>query len=451
MISALVYLLFGAIWFVLLMNDTEKRFCALFLGTVLFPSCVWIVDSPKVSPQHILLYSFFAVEILRDYPFFIRSIKEMPIRIPLLIIVISFCCTVYTNEGFNPKEYYALARHIIELYGYAVAAYIIGRKANISEILRQLFFPLLILGCLGIIEALISTSYPYKFICSAFPNYSGFYDLGGDINVRDSWRIRTLLTTTHPTAYSTLLCGILILYVPLFRNFDISKYWKLFFYVIFFANLFLCGSRTGILCTGIALSFWIVHKMHIVMKMMIVFVLVLSASFVLQKAIDNFTQESRGSSLQLRQQQLIFSLVQIANKPLFGNGVSYLTKYIFQTDAYGDRIRDEEIMGMESILFPKLINYGFVGLACYFLLSGWIFFYFYRRRELHPMAQSGYLLIFSITIFFILSGNMGNASAYTYMILGVLMGCTQTLEKESEEEEDEPKKIESDTAQQDVG
>ena len=67
------------------------------------------------------------------------------------------------------------------------------------------------------------------------------------------------------------------------------------------------------------------------------------------------------------------------------------------------------------------------------------------------MTQSGYLLIFSITMFFILTGNMGNASAYTYLILGLLMGCTQTLEKESEEEEDVPKKIESGTAQQDVG
>ena len=115
MINALVFLLFGVIWFVLLMNDTEKRFCALFLGTALFPSCIWIVDSPKISPQHILLYSFFAVEILRNYPSFMRAIKEMPIKIPLLIIVISFCCTVFSNEGLNPKEYYALARHFIEL------------------------------------------------------------------------------------------------------------------------------------------------------------------------------------------------------------------------------------------------------------------------------------------------------------------------------------------------
>ena len=451
MISALVYLLFCAIWFVLLMNDTEKRFCALFLGTVLFPSCVWIIDSPKVSPQHILLYSFFAVEFLKNYNFFIKTIKEIPIKIPLLLIAVSFCCTVYTNEGLNPKEFYALARHFIELYGYVVAAFLIGRKCDIKEILRQLFVPLLILGCFGIIEALISANYPYKFICSAFPNYSGFYDLGSDINVRDSWRIRTILTTTHPTAYSTLLCSILALYVPLFRNFDINKYWKLFFYIVLFANLFLCGSRTGILCTGIILSFWIVHKMHIIIKLTIVFILALSASIALQKVIDNFSQESRGSSLQLRQQQLIFSIIQIANKPLFGNGVSYLTKNIFETDAYGDRIRDEEIMGMESIVFPKLINYGFIGFGTYLLLSAWIFLYFYRRRELHPMTQSGYLLIFSITMFFILTGNMGNASAYSYMILGVLMGCTQTLEKESKEEEDEPKQIESDTAQQDVG
>ena len=43
---------------------------------------------------------------------------------------------------------------------------------------------------------------------------------------------------------------------------------------------------------------------------------------------------------------------------------------------------------------------------------------------------------------------MGNASAYSYMILGVLMGCTQTLEKKTDDEINEPKEIQAETTQE---
>ena len=180
-----------------------------------------------------------------------------------------------------------------------------------------------------------------------------------------------------------------------------------------------------------------------------IFALVIAAYFGIQKVIDNFSQETRGSSLQLREQQLLFSIVQIAESPLFGNGVGYLTKHIFETDAYGDRIRNEDILGMESILFPKLINYGFVGLFLYFTLSIWIFVYFFRRRNENMVAISGALEIFAMTLFFILSGNMGNASAYTYLIIGLLAGNIQ-ISEESEQKEEITKNPQMKSLAQDV-
>lgn len=449
MISAVVYIIFLGLLFILISRDKEDRYCALFLGIVLFPSCIWTIDSPKMLVQHIFLYTFFAIEIVKNFPEFKRAIQEFPLKIPLLLIIISFICTVYTTQGLNPKEYYSLLRYVIDLYGYLFAAYLLGRKADSKTILNKLFIPLLILGFCGIFEGMFNANYLYKYICLAFPHYDGFYDLASDINACDSWRIRTLLTTTYPTAYSTLLCGLILLYIPNLKEIEKKNYLKVLLVAVLLINLLLCGCRTGMVCAGAALAFFIVRKWPILVKITIVVALVFASFLYAQKVIENFSQENRGSSLQLREQQLIFSIIQIANKPVFGNGVSYLTKYIFETDTYGDRIRDDDIMGMESILFPKLINYGFAGLFLYFLLCGWIFVYFYKRRHLHSMASTGYLLIFAVTVFFIMSGNMGNASAYIYLIIGLILGNIQKLEKSSEDI-DKPKEIESKPTETDV-
>lgn len=435
MIDALVYLLLFSLVFMLLYRDTEERFIALFLGTVLFPSCVWFMDSPKVSPQHLLLYGFFCAEIANHYGDVKRAILKFPLFIPLFIVIVSFVCTVVSNEGFKIKNFYDLTRNVIELYGYLVAAYIIGLRISVKTTLEKLFWPLMILGFLGIVEGLFNANYPYKYICSAFPNYDGFYPLNTSINASDGWRTRTLLTTTYPTAYGTLLTVIVLSTFPMLKHLDLKKNYKIAFVLVFLANLYFCGNRTGILCTGIGLVFWLTKKWPLFIKLVMIILLSMAASLYAYKAVEYFSRETRGSSIQLRQQQLAFSYMQVVNKPIFGNGASYLTKHIFERDTYGNRVEDDEIKGMESILFPKLINYGFFGLGAYFLLCVWIFFYLYKRREHCPEAQCGYLLIFSGTSFFVLSGDMGGASAFMYLMLGLFVGSVKSVDEAKKEEE----------------
>lgn len=429
MLDVAVYLLFFALLLLLLQNEAEKRYCALFLGILLFPSCIWIIDKPKLLVQHVFLYAFLCYELAKNANVVKEALRKFPLKIPFFIILASFCATVLSVEGLKPKEFYQLIRYILDLYGYLLAAYILGSRVNLESVMKKLFWPLIVLGLLGVFEGLTNTNYPYKIICSAFPGYDGFYNLASSINASDSWRIRTLLTTTYPTAYGTLLCGIILFYVPNLKQLGFTSTRIVLFCAVYFANLYLCGCRTAILCTGMALLFWFIKKWHILPKIILVGAFFFGSMTYGYHVIQHFSQESRGSSLQLRQQQLLFSIVQIANRPLFGNGVSYLTKHIFETDQYGDRIQNDEILGMESIVFPKLINYGFVGLFTYYLFCAWMFFWFYSKRNLHPGAVSGYLITFATTAFYTLSGNMGNASAYIYLILGLLVGNLVSAQK----------------------
>lgn len=121
--------------------------------------------------------------------------------------------------------------------------------------------------------------------------------------------------------------------------------------------------------------------------------------------------------------------------PVFGNGTGYTSKKIFEKDAYGDRIKDSSIGGLESIVFFTLIDYGIFGLFAYYLLYVWIALIFFRLRKISPEAISGLIITISAIMFFSLSGNMGNASSFVYLILGLqLSECMNLKQKETQEQ-----------------
>ena len=434
MTDLLVYIVFFVALFFIIYRDKEDRFLALFLSTIFFPASVGFIESPQLTPRHVFLYTFFAIECLKNYNSFKVSIFKLPFLLPLSFVLISFILTILTTEGFASKAFYQLVRSFLDLYGYLIAGYLIGLRINLELSLQKAYWFLIAFGLLGIIEGVLHLNYIYPMICSAFPEYDGFFGLGQSVSFRDSWRIRTMITTDYPTALGTLLCVITLLYVPFLKKKNFSLLKIGFFVFVYFLNLYFCGCRTALVCTGAALLFFFVKKCHIAIKFFLAFICSVACILYAAFVIKSFSVEGQGSSLQLRERQLLFSIAQIADKPLFGNGMGYMKKYIFETNQYGEVELDQDVMGLESIIFSKLINNGFFGFGMYMLFNAWMFIWFYRKQKVNTAAYSGYLIVFASTSFFLLSGNMTNASAYVYIVLGMLSGVLVT-EQETQTEE----------------
>lgn len=439
----LVYLLFFVLVFIVLYQDTEERFIALFLGTILFPACVAIIKSPYFSPQNALLYGFFAVEIVKNYSKFKEDFLKFPLKIPLLIIAFSYLGTSFFNGGLGPKALYNIGRQIFENYAYIFAAYIVGSRVDFNSVLKKLFWPVVVYCGLGIFEGLFAVNYPYKWICSAFPVYDGYYDLASNISVRRAWRIRTCITTKHPTALGTLLCCLFLVYLPKLKDSQWSR-WKNFGILgLLGLNLYLCGSRTALLCTGIAVAFFLIRRYHPGIKIFVVGACCFASVLYIHQAIEHFSQENRGSSISLRQEQLIFSALQIAESPIFGNGLFFTSKTIFERDAYGERVEDDDIGGLESIVFFTLIDQGIVGLLAWYMFYTWVFLILFRRRNVSMDAIIGYIITMAAVLYFTLSGNMGNNIGMAQLIIGALLGSV--LKKEECLEKSKIKVIKSDS------
>lgn len=443
--SAAVYILLFALLFVIIAKKTEARFLAFFLGMLIFPSCIWIIDSPKVEPFHCFLFSLLGMELLFDFKDFKRNLKAFPFAIPVLLICISFVLTVYTNEGLDLGKYYTMIRNFFDIYGPLVIAYVVGRRLKEDSVLEQLYWPLMILGLLGVIEGVFQTNYPFQIICSAFPYYNGFYSLNEPIQASaDMWRSRTLLTTCYPTSFGALLCALIFFYVPQAKE-KLSSKKQWFFYVVYLLNLYFCGCRTAMVLVAVAFLYMFAQRQKIFFKVVFVVVIAFVAVILGSYVIDYFSIEGQGSSLQLRQSQLLFSINAILDKPIFGNGVGYMNDFIFEKDSYGNTIMEEDIMGLESILFVKIIDYGLFGLCAFVFLCVYIFFWFFKRGKKFPEAEAGYLITATTMGLFYLSGNIGNISALSYALIGLLAAEIKNKEELLEDEKADEKEEQCET------
>lgn len=437
--SIAVYILLFTLLFLIISKKTEMRFSAFFLGMLIFPSCIWIVDSPKIEPFHLFLFSLFGMEFFFNFKEFKQNLKSFPFVIPVLAVCLSFVSTVYSNEGLDLGKYYTMARNFLDIYGPLVIAYIIGKRLKEDSVLEQIYWPLLILGFLGIVEGLFQSNYPFQIICSSFPYYNGFYSLDGPIQAsNDLWRSRTLLTTCHPTSFGALLCALIFFYVPQAKE-KLSKKKQCFFYAIFLSNLYFCGCRTAMVLVAVAFLYMFIQQQKIYFKVVSVVLMVFGVVILGHYVIDYFSIEGQGSSLQLRQSQLLFSINAVLDKPIFGNGVGYMNDFIFEKDSYGNTIMEEGVMGLESILFVKIIDYGLFGLCSFLLLGGWIFVWFFKRAKKFPEAESGLLITATTMGLFYLSGNIGNISALSYALIGLLAAEVKNKEELLENEETDKK------------
>lgn len=426
-----VYILLFSLVFIIISSDRVNRYVALLCGTILFPLGINFLQSPTFRPMDLFLYGFLVVCLFKEPDDFFEAIRAFPLKIPLFLILTSHFFSVYVNEGFSAKQFYACIREFIELYGYLFGAFIVGRRCNYNSYSKKLIYITIGLSILGILEILLQGNYPYTYICRAFPIYTGYYHLEDIVTCIQDWRIRSMITTAHPTALGTLLCGLTVFFTAQVDKVGWKNSKLTLIFVLLAINLFLCGSRTGMLCAALGLFIYFMKDKHLLLRIAIVGIFLMSSTLYINALVDEFSQQGRGSSITLRQQQLLFTLFQIERSPIFGNGVGY-TKNVFEYNDDGQVINDADIGGLESIIFRSLIDYGFVGLAAYYLFMLWLFILFFIRRKDNSLASTGYVLVFSSTLFFTLSGHIGNNTAFIFLLEGLLLGNVYITQEEHE-------------------
>jgi len=409
----------------------EVQFFAIFGCLVLFHDSLLLYQSPEITPYQIAVGVFFLVEFVKHY----QSLKEgwilFPVKIPLLIIFCAIMAISYYHGHFGHSTYEAL-RFFIDKYAGIVIGFLCIRNSDEDRIPR-LFFPIITVFCLfGIVEFLLNYNYLRAAIFNAFPiiKGTGFGPEGITAGFgSSSWRYRLSITTKHPTALGNLLMVSFLFFLPYIKANIFPKYKLILFLCFLFLMAYLSGSRTALVCLILFSAWYFINPLSASFKIVFFVAVILIGQQLVVSFIDDFSQRGGGSSLSLRQDQLLFSIASIANEPIFGNGFYYTQQTALATDNDGKLLYENknEVGGLESILFRVLIDQGLVGLTALFLFFIWIFLYFLTRRNKIPIhATQGYLITGASFLFLLLSGEIGKNTEMCFMLIGLCMGlCNQ--------------------------
>lgn len=417
----------------MILGKRESMYIWVLAVFVFFPTCIYFTQSPQLSPQQILLYAFFALTGLFRTNDLKMALVKLPVKVPLFLLLVSLLLTAFVS-GEGGKGIYNAMRCFMENYAYWIIAFMGGLCYKEIKLENKFVFPVIFLFVFGVVEFVMGENYIFKFICQAFPYYDGYYDLNGFVSAARTYRSRIFITTIHPTTLGTMLCCSLLFFTCLFPKVEMDVKKKVVIWCVLFVLIILCGSRTALACSILGLALFLFLKMKAALKIICVISVAFAVSYYAQSVIEQFNVEGQGSSISLRQEQLLFSYLQFMNSPVLGNGVRYTSKFIMERDTYNDRVTDAEIGGLESVVFYQLIDYGIVGIVAYFSLFLVALIYFIKRRDCE-YARAGLLMTIAFFIYACMSGEIGGNNVIAYLLIGYCMGATYKHERDEEEEQ----------------
>ncbi|MBQ7080404.1 MAG: O-antigen ligase family protein [Fibrobacter sp.] len=437
--SILAYILFFSLLFLLIKGNREQQLLSLLLVNILFYINVALIASPELTPFQLLPYVFFAKEILFNFNDFKKACASFPVKSGIAIIFIAYILTTYANGG-NAHNFYESFRYCFDKYLPMVAAFICAKDVNEKILTKHLFTFFFIFSCCGLFEFLLNHNYIRETIATAFPSTRAT-DMFGPAGITkgvnsSSWRPRISLTTKHPTTLGTLLCTMFFFtfaYLKAIPQKNNPKKVKLVL-IALVATTILSGSRTALGCIFLGVLLYYTLQLSIKKKIFAFTIYGLLALQMSSIALNSFGEKESGSSLSLRQQQLLFTLIEFSQKPIFGHGLYFTNHTILANDDDGKRLyySKEETEGLESIVFYTLLDIGLFGAFALLIFYGQTFFYFYRHRDKNAhISTQGMLETSMLVVFLFLSGELGRNTEMCILFIGTSLGLLQqTIEND---------------------
>lgn len=412
-------------------QDANVKLLTLLGSLVVFSGGMYFTLTPVIAPMHIPLYGFLAYALILKKSHFSEELSAFPLRIGLSFLFVTFLLSGFFGSEGGIHGMFTATRLFLDSYGFILAAYLIAYQCDYESITDRLYWPILIFCAFGFIEAAMRYNYIYAMLMDSFPEYSGLLEKGSpDMNFHDSWRIRTSVTTCHPTTLGALLTMLFILYLPRVKE----RVYKIYFLMAVLAlAIYLSGSRSAWVCTAMYLVYYVIKSQSALVKMFFFFFLLVGIGYVGHSFVESFSADDRGSSLDMRQRNLLVCLVSFAGSPIVGHGFNYMSNIV---DRYDDGSAVDGVM--ESIFFNLMVEQGALGLLAYFGFVGLCLLIFHRLKKYDStIAEIGSGITVMITIFSLMSGTLGNLHSMSYLFVGACLGMLCAKKEETEQNVEE--------------
>lgn len=386
----------------LLFLDGYKRFSVLLVGLTFFPYGIYLL--PHLNAQRIMIFGFIFSVFLRPSEW--RKIRSIPSFWLLILLLGSFIATAMTDKrvGFFDGTYKAVIAYC-ESFGCIFIGYLSIQKdkdvGRVFNLIRKLAY---VVCAYSIFCFLIG----YDFYNQLIP--------GTDSMIGGRLRIASLYYNSHVAGFAISVMALILLFQDTVKNKQPFKDPVIYLLVL---SLFFTGSRSSLLdflvgCLLLYIPTFMESK-HKVRFLFVSIILIgiicfIIGGYVMSSFSDAFKEgggDTGGSSWEMRQQQLYYSLWLYHKSPIFGNGINYFWEVIKAKGGYLSSM----LLGAESYVFILLIDRGLIEIILNILYFGSTYLSFLRYKE-----QQKFLGLAILTAFLVNSISEGNEYKWVFVL-----------------------------------
>lgn len=336
----------------------QKRYEWFICSVLLLSSSIVVTTKPHLGSHRFFILAYWAsVFYHNEY----KKTYSFPLK---AILVVYFICLVISclNAPQIPLFYkiykpfiLMVATFLLLMMGYAT-----GNRLQLVS--KPIVITLYIVTIYGLFTFFSHTD-PIRSIIK--PDFSITYFWGE--------RLRTASTWSHPISYG-FICSIFFWLV--FKEYKKNdKYILLFLLAV---NVFICGSRTAIVCfVSMMCLFWLFaynlkKKAKYGIAALLSTFLFVSFPYISEKTSETYDSamgqsDVGGSSINMRLRQLDAVLYESRNFRLTGGGLDYSKEVLGLGKEDWSQVKGD-LFGMESYLFNILMERGIIGLCVEILL-----------------------------------------------------------------------------------
>lgn len=382
-----LFIIIALIFFVEIIRNTGVTRLSWFLiGIIFFPNSILLLSNPISMPfQRFLIYALLISELVR-YESFIKGLKEFPIRSTLLLLMISHLVIGLCDERLPLflkfyRPFYEFGQTFLILF---LSYHSINSFDDWRRIMKLLFISSFIVCLYGLLN-FITKANPYSILISeAFGEVSFFQSY---MDKGDRFRVNSFIY--HPITYGYFISFFLVLFYAFRRNYRNQTVLYVMLMILLLINLFLTNSRTPLLIYILGLLVYVFFSYNLSSKIkaflgagaLIVILYLFSSDFQEKTAsiADIFITGGKmtaGSSIEMRETQLVESYALFVQNPYFGNGFSYIVEDLGYDSDVRERESKSDLYGFESYAYILLIEQGIIQIlmVIFFFISLYIFF-----------------------------------------------------------------------------
>lgn len=374
-------------------RDLKKGFCAVLCARILFPEVsrfqAFGISIAIYDTLIIFLWISFIWHLYKGVFSNYEGNSPKVLFFFLLFYNLSSAILILFSADILPQEeqFKYLLKSAFQESSYLIVGYYALRDADKKFFFNMLIFAATAAGLYGIYAYAINDNPYIMNIISAYAEDNGYDNFLTES--RGVLKGRSSGTLAHPLAWGQLWGMLLAFYAVLSQKVKKPLWMNVAFVAMALTSIFLCGSRSALIATGVFTVFFFVSRsFHTKLKMSLALIIFVMGALALpikeskypmvayvKSAVffwdDSYSRSAgiNGSNADMRLEQLDEVVTIMSMFPL--GGLGYNSTSLLIGHPLFERMR-----GFESVAFRKTLEQGWLGFLCFIvsfiIYAAWI-------------------------------------------------------------------------------